>query len=85
MYFVTKKAQYKKYCVAVKGPKWPWFLFEVAVDAWRDLATRHPKAPQDTPHVYTHSASQLTNTVACSRYSDIGLRFVKLRTTTAYS
>ena len=61
LYFVTKKAQYKKYCVAVKGPKWPWFLFEVAVDAWRDLATRHPKAPQATPHVYTHSASQLTN------------------------
>jgi hypothetical protein len=22
-----------------KEPKWPWFLAEVAVKAWRDLAT----------------------------------------------
>jgi len=53
LYFVTKKAQYKKYCVAVKGPKWPWFLFELAVDAWRDLASSTVGNPSlatcDTP------------------------------------
>jgi hypothetical protein len=40
-----------------KVPKWPWFWAEVAVKAWRDLATLHLgrydrcrifRVPQDT-------------------------------------